>query len=124
MEERIALLRKALEEVIPLCSAVEDLGNALHARGIDFVRFVDDPDPAVTAAGWERPVSFSELGPDYTIEAIRTRIDTAWAAYAEEQEALRNVQSIDTLREIHDTLREIREERRVQQAIDRDDFKG
>lgn len=120
MEEKIALLRKTLDEVIPRCSAAEELGNALHARGIDFVRFVDDPDPSVIADGWERPVSFNELGPDYTIEAIRTRIDAAWAEYEKEQEELRHIQSIDTLREIHETRRAIREESRIQQAIDRD----
>ena len=120
MEEKIALLRKTLDELIPRCSAAEELGNALHARGIDFVRFVDDPDPAVIADGWERSVSFNELGPDYTIEAIRTRIDAAWAEYEKEQEELRHIQSIDTLREIHETRRAIREESRIQQAIDRD----
>ena len=123
MEEKIALLRKTLDEVIPRCSAAEELGNVLHARGIDFVRFVDDPDPSVIADDWERPVSFNELGPDYSIEAIRTRIDAAWAEYEKEQEELRHIQSIDTLREIHETRRAIREESRIQQAIDRD-FKG
>ena len=120
MENEIALLRKTLDEVIPRCSAVEELGNALHAHGIDFVRFVDDPDPAVIADGWERSVSFNELGPDYTIEAIRTRIDAAWAEYEKEQEEFHHIQSIDTLREIHETRRAIREESRIQQAIDRD----
>lgn len=123
MEEKIALLRKTLDEVIPSCSAIEELGNALHARGIDFVRFVDDPDPSVIADGWEHPISFSELGPNYAIETIRTRIDAAWAEYEKEQEELRHIQSIDTLREIHETRRAIREESRIQQAIDRD-FKG
>ena len=123
MEEKIALLRKTLDEVIPRCSAAEELGNVLHARGIDFVRFVDDPDPSVIADGWEHPISFSELGPNYAIETIRTRIDAAWAEYEKEQEELRHIQSIDTLREIHETRRAIREESRIQQAIDRD-FKG
>lgn len=123
MEEKIALLRKTLDEVIPRCSAAEELGNALHARGIDFVRFVDDPNPSVIADGWEHPISFSELGPNYAIETIRTRIDAAWAEYEKEQEELRHIQSIDTLREIHETRRAIREESRIQQAIDRD-FKG
>ena len=120
MEEKIALLRKTLDELIPRCSATEELGNALHARGIDFVRFVDDPDPSVIADDWERPVRFNELGPDYSIEAIRTRIDAAWAEYEKEQEELRHIQSIDTLREIHETRRAIREESRIQRAIDRD----
>lgn len=120
MEEKIALLRKTLDEVIPRCSATEELGNALHARGIDFVRFVDDPNPSVIADDWERPISFSELGPDYAIEAIRTRIDAAWAEYEKEQEELRHIQSIDTLREIRETRRAIREESRIQRAIDRD----
>ena len=123
MEEKIALLRKTLDEVIPRCSAAEELGNVLHARGIDFVRFVDDPNPSVIADGWEHPISFSELGPNYAIETIRTRIDAAWAEYEKEQEELRHIQSIDTLREIHETRRAIREESRIQQAIDRD-FKG
>ena len=120
MEEKIALLRKTLDEVIPRCSVAEELGNALHARGIDFVRFVDDPNPSVIADGWERPISFSELGPNYAIETIRTRIDAAWAGYEKEQEELRHIQSIDTLREIHETRRAIREESRIQRAIDRD----
>lgn len=120
MEEKIALLRKTLDEVIPRCSAAEELGNVLHARGIDFVRFVDDPDPSVIADDWERPISFNELGPDYTIGAIRTRIDAAWAEYEKEQEELRHIQSIDTLREIRETRRAIREESRIQRAIDRD----
>ena len=120
MEEKIALLRKTLDEVIPRCSAAEELGNALHARGIDFVRFVDDPNPSVIADGWERPISFSELGPNYAIETIRTRIDAAWAEYEKEQEELRHIQSIDTLREIRETRRAIREESRIQRAIDRD----
>ena len=123
MEEKIALLRKTLDELIPRCSAAEELGNALHARGIDFVRFVDDPDPSVISDDWERPISFSELGPNYAIETIRTRIDAAWAEYEKEQEELRHIQSIDTLREIRETRRAIREESRIQQAIDRD-FKG
>ena len=120
MEEKIALLRKTLDEVIPRCSAAEELGNVLHARGIDFVRFVDDPNPSVIADGWERPISFSELGPNYAIETIRTRVDAAWAEYEKEQEELRHIQSIDTLREIHETRRAIREESRIQQALDRD----
>ena len=120
MEEKIALLRKTLDEVIPRCSAAEELGNALHARGIDFVRFVDDPNPSVIADGWEHPISFSELGPNYAIETIRTRIDAAWAEYEKEQEELRHIQSIDTLREIRETRRAIREESRIQRAIDRD----
>lgn len=120
MQEKIALLRKTLDEVIPHCSATEELGNALHAHGIDFVRFVDDPDPAVISNGWERPVSFNELGPDYAIDAIRTRIDAAWAEFEKEQEEYRRIQSIDTLREIRKILLEIREENRIQQAIDRD----
>ena len=123
MEEKIALLRKTLDEVMPRCSAVEELGNALHSRGIDFVRFVDDPGPAVIADGGERPISFNELGSDYAIDAIRTRIDAVWAEYEKEQKACCNVQSIDTLREIYETRQAIREESRIQQAIDRD-FKG
>lgn len=121
MKKEIALLRKTLDEVIPRCSSVEELSPVLHAKQIDFVRFVNDPDPAVIAEGWERPVSFSELGEGYDIAAIRARIDVAWRAYEEAQEASRGIMHIDSLRAIHEARQGIREDLRIRQAIDRED---
>ena len=121
MEKEISRLRKTLDEVIPRCSSVEELSPALHAKHIDFVRFVNDPDPAVIAEGWERPVSFSELGEGYDIAAIRARIDAAWRAYEEAQEASRGIMHIDSLRAIHEARQGIREDLRIRQAIDRED---
>lgn len=118
MEEKIEMLRRTLDEVVPRCSAAEELGNALHMRNIDFVRFVDDPDPAVIAPGWERPVSFSELGEDYRIEVLRARIDAAWAAYTAEQEALRNVRSLNDLRETRRAQQAVRKEGSIRNAIE------
>ena len=118
MEEKIEMLRRTLDEVVPRCSAAEELGNALHMRGISFVRFVDDPDPAVTARGWERPVSFSELGDDYRIEVLRARIDAAWAAYTAEQEAHRSVRSLNDLRETRQAQQAVHKEGSIRNAIE------
>lgn len=118
MEEKIEMLRRTLDEVVPRCSCAEELGNALHMHGIDFVRFVDDPDPVVIARGWERPVSFSELGEDYRIVVLRARIDAAWAAYTAEQEARRNVRSLNDLRETRQAQQAVHKEDSIRRAVE------